>query len=134
MKRTGSEIRSAQDDFGGGNEPPAEIMERARLQADVAQQRLRLAKDELRRARKRLKEAKREAKRTRRFAAATRKDWKRALRKAKRNGATENQEPKTSSATRRSKRRGKPAAGSTRLSVNRSPGKRGGRSRARAGK
>ena len=38
---------------------------RARLQAEVARQRVRIAKEELKRARKRLKEAKREAKRAR---------------------------------------------------------------------
>jgi len=54
MKKTGSEQDS-----------PAEPLERARLQADVSKQRVRIAKDELKRARKRLKEAKREAKRAR---------------------------------------------------------------------
>ena len=46
-----------------GSEPttPTEPLERARLQADVAKQRVRIAKEELKRARKRLKEAKREA-------------------------------------------------------------------------
>ena len=44
MKKTGSEQPSQ-----------AEPLERARLQADVAKQRVRLAKDELKRARKRLK-------------------------------------------------------------------------------
>ena len=62
MKKTGSEMPSA-DDSPAENAESAEIIDRARLQADVAQQRVRLAKDELRRARKRLKEAKREAKR-----------------------------------------------------------------------
>ena len=46
MKKTGSEQDS-----------PSEPLERARLQADVAKQRVRIAKEELKRARKRLKEA-----------------------------------------------------------------------------
>src|ERR1700731_5273867 len=71
MKKTGSEMPAAGDP-SPGNEAPAEIIERARLQADVAQQRVRLAKEELRRARKRLKEAKREAKRARKNASLTR--------------------------------------------------------------
>lgn len=71
------------------NAESAEIIDRARLQADVAQQRVRLAKDELRRARKRLKEAKREAKRTRKYASLARKDWKRALRLAEKEGSAE---------------------------------------------
>ena len=69
MKKTASE-----------NGPSAESPERVRLQADVAKQRVRIAKDELKRARKRLKEAKREAKRARKLAAAARKAWKRARR------------------------------------------------------
>ena len=56
----------------------AEPLERARLQAEVARQRVRIAKEELKRARKRVKEAKREAKRARKQAAAARKVWKRA--------------------------------------------------------
>ena len=140
MKRTGSERPSEEDDSAAGNEVSAEIIERARLQADVAQQRVRLAKDELRRARKRLKEAKREAKRTRKFAVATRKDWKRALRKAKKNGAAEgqekqiDQEKQIGSSTRRSKPQLKSAAARTRRSRSLSSAKRGGRARARAGK
>lgn len=59
-------------------EEPVEPLERARLQAEVAHQRVRIAKDELKRARKRVKEAKREAKRARKQAAATRKAWKKA--------------------------------------------------------
>jgi len=47
MKKTASEQDS-----------PVEPLERARLQADVAKQRVRIAKEELKRARKRLKEAK----------------------------------------------------------------------------
>src|ERR1700758_3407663 len=72
MKKTGSAQNSA-----------AEPLERVRLQADVAKQRVRIAKDELKRARKRLKEAKREAKRARKLAAAARKAWKRARRAQK---------------------------------------------------
>src|ERR1700747_853792 len=65
-----------------GSEPdaPAEPFERARLQADVAKQRVRIAKEELKRARKRLKEAKREAKRARQHAAVHGKAWRRARR------------------------------------------------------
>src|SRR5262249_22109304 len=87
MKKTGSEMASPPDS-AGGNEGSAETIERAHLQAEVAQQRVRLAKDELRRARKRLKEAKREAKRARKHATLARKDWKRARRKAKKDGTT----------------------------------------------
>jgi hypothetical protein len=88
MKKTGSEMPSA-DDSPAENAESAEIIDRARLQADVAQQRVRLAKDELRRARKRLKEAKREAKRARKYATLARKDWKRARRNAEKDGSTE---------------------------------------------
>jgi len=70
MKKTGSEPLSSATPF-----------ERARLLADVAKQRVRIAKEELKRARKRLKEAKREARRARKHAAVTRKAWKRARRK-----------------------------------------------------
>jgi hypothetical protein len=69
-----------------GSEPanlPAEPLERARLQAEVAKQRVRIAKDELKRARKGLKEAKREAKRARKQSAAARKAWKRVRRAQK---------------------------------------------------
>src|ERR1700758_2053715 len=69
MKKTGSAQNSA-----------AEPLERVRLLADVAKQRVRIAKDGLKRARKRLKEAKREAKRARKHAAVARKAWKRARR------------------------------------------------------
>ena len=72
MKKTGSEQVT-----------PAEPLDRARLQADVAKQRVRIAKEELKRARKRLKEAKRESKRARKQAAAARKVWKRARRAQK---------------------------------------------------
>jgi hypothetical protein len=65
---------------------PAEPIERARLQAEVARQRVRIAKEELKRARKRMKEAKREAKRARKQAAVARKAWKKA-RKAHRASA-----------------------------------------------
>src|ERR1700746_160604 len=58
-------------------------LERVRLQADVAKQRVRIAKDELKRARKRLKEAKREAKRARKHSAVARKAWKRVRRAQK---------------------------------------------------
>ncbi len=68
---------------------PAETIDRVRLLADVAGQRVRLAKEELRRARKRLKEAKRESKRARRLAAAARKVWKRARKRAKKDNSGE---------------------------------------------
>jgi len=76
MKKTGSDHDSAAEPLG-----------RVRLQADVAKQRVRIAKDELKRARKRLKEAKREAKRARKLAAASRKAWKRARRAQKKRPA-----------------------------------------------
>lgn len=57
---------------------PGEPLERARLHAEVARQRVRIAKEELKRARKRVKEAKREAKRARKQAAVARKAWKKA--------------------------------------------------------
>ena len=79
------------DDSPSEDAESAEIIDRARLQADVAQQRVRLAKDELRRARKRLKEAKREAKRARKYASLARKDWKRARRHAEKDGSAEPQ-------------------------------------------
>jgi hypothetical protein len=114
MKKTGSEMPSA-DESPAENAESAEIIDRARLQADVAQQRVRLAKDELRRARKRLKEAKREAKRTRKYATLARKDWKRARRHAEKDGSPETQKqvvvatksarkPKAKSAVTRSRR------------------------------
>jgi hypothetical protein len=114
MKKTGSEMPSA-DESPAENAESAEIIDRARLQADVAQQRVRLAKDELRRARKRLKEAKREAKRTRKYATLARKDWKRARRDAEKDGSAEAQQhvvaatksarkPKAKSAVTRSRR------------------------------
>src|SRR6266853_3244752 len=67
----------------GEQDLPAEPLERARLQADVAKQRVRIAKEELKRARKRLKEAKREARRARKQSIAARKVWKRARRAQK---------------------------------------------------
>ena len=103
MKKTGSEMPAAQD-ASPGSEGPPEIIERARLQADVAQQRVRLAKDELRRARKRLKEAKREARRARKHAALSRKNWKRARRKAKNEGPTTDESTQEARRLRRSKR------------------------------
>jgi len=83
MKKTGSEHGT-----------PTEPLARARLQADVAKQRVRIAKDELKRARKRLKEAKREAKRARKLAAAARKAWKRA-RRAQKSGSEKSVRTKT---------------------------------------
>jgi hypothetical protein len=66
-----------------------EPLERARLQAEVARQRVRIAKEELKRARKRVKEAKREAKRARKQAYATRKVWKKARKAHRANTAPE---------------------------------------------
>jgi len=48
MKKTGSEI--APDEAVQSKAAPAEPVERARLQADVAKQRVRIAKEELKRA------------------------------------------------------------------------------------
>ncbi len=84
MKKTGSETPA--DDSENSKAASAEPVERARLQADVAKQRVRIAKEELKRARKRLKEAKREARRARKQASAARKAWKqerRTIAKAK---------------------------------------------------
>jgi hypothetical protein len=67
----------------------AEPLERARLQAEVARQRVRIAKEELKRARKRMKEAKREAKRARKQAAVARKAWKKARKAHRANPAAE---------------------------------------------
>src|SRR5690348_17870841 len=108
MKKTGS------DNSPRGTEPAegsqAEPIERARLQAEVAKQRVRIAKEELKRARKRLKEAKRESKRARKLAASTRKIWKRARRKARKSEATDVVTPvtrlaRTRGGSRRQKRR-----------------------------
>ena len=87
MKKTGSDNSSRGTEPAEGSQ--AEPIERARLQAEVAKQRVRIAKEELKRARKRLKEAKREAKRARKLAASTRKIWKRARRKARKSEATD---------------------------------------------
>ena len=88
MKKNGTDSSSANASPTASSES-AELIDRAQLQADVARQRLRLAKDELRRARKRLKEAKREAKRSRKYATLARKDWKRARRQAEKDGVTQ---------------------------------------------
>jgi hypothetical protein len=133
MKKTGSEMPSA-DDSSPGNEGSAEIIERARLQADVAQQRVRLAKDELRRARQRLKEAKREAKRARKYASLARKDWKRARRQAKKDGSTEGQQKQTVTAKRRRKPKAKLASARSRRATTRGAKRSGRGSRARAAK
>ena len=95
MKKTGSESAQATQS-APGPESGVEPIERARLQADVASQRVRLAKEELRRARKRLKEARREARRARRHAAFVRKDWKRALRQAQKDGRPASAESESS--------------------------------------
>lgn len=81
MKKTGSEIAS--DEAVQSKAAPAEPVERARLQTDVAKQRVRIAKEELKRARKRLKEAKREARRARKLAAVAHKAWKQERRASK---------------------------------------------------
>jgi hypothetical protein len=80
VKKTGSESPGTL--ATPGEQAPAEPLELARLQAEVAKQRVRIAKDELKRARKRLKEAKREAKRARKQAVVARKVWKKARRRA----------------------------------------------------
>ena|SRR6185312_6014225 len=94
---------------------PAEPLERARLLAEVARQRVRIAKDELKRARKRVKEAKREAKRARKQSAVARKAWKK-VRKAHR------AHPAPEAATGR--RTPKSAKGSARQGKNKGPGKK----------
>ncbi|MFL6605237.1 MAG: hypothetical protein ACJ8R9_28430 [Steroidobacteraceae bacterium] len=138
MKKTGSEMPSA-DGSSPGDQGSAEIIERARLKADVAQQGVRLAKDELRRARKRLKEAKREAKRARKHASLARKDWKHARRQAKTDGSTDQQRKQAMPVKRRGKSNAarpgiKSASARSRRASSRST-KRGRRSsRARAGK
>jgi hypothetical protein len=133
MKKTGSEMPSA-DDSLPGNEGSAETIERARLQADVAQQRVRLAKDELRRARKRLKEAKREARRARKHASLARKDWKRARRQAKKDESTEGQQKTPIAVKSRRKSKVKSAPARTRRASNQSSKRGRGRSPARAPK
>jgi hypothetical protein len=100
MKKTGSEI--APDESEQSKAPPAEPVERARLQADVAKQRVRIAKEELKRARKRLKEAKREARRARKQAAAAHKEWKQERRASKDAVA---KKPATPGKAKKSKRR-----------------------------
>jgi hypothetical protein len=123
MKKTGSETASA-DDAPAGQSESAEVIDRAQLQADVARQRVRLAKDELRRARKRLKEAKREAKRARKHASLARKDWKRARRQSEKEGSAETR-PDTVAA--RNTRKPKTRAGAalrSRRTAPRSPAKR----------
>lgn len=131
MKKTGSEMPSPEG-APSGDEGSAEIIERARLQADVAQQRVRLAKEELKRARKRLKEAKREAKRARKYATLARKDWKKARRKARKEGSQESQKPDAPAGRQRRKMKRKLAGGNrtrrTRGSATKSRGTR--RSRA----
>ncbi len=91
MKKNGTETSPANESPTSQSES-AEIIDRAQLQADVARQRVRLAKDELRRARKRLKEAKREARRARKYASLARKDWKRARRQAEKEGSAESRQ------------------------------------------
>jgi len=119
MKKNGPETPSVNESPAGHAES-ADVIDRAQLQADVARQRVRLAKDELRRARKRLKEAKREARRARRYASLARKDWKRARRQAEKEGSTEGRPNvvvarttrKSKTATQRTRRT--PKANSTR--------------------
>jgi hypothetical protein len=124
MKKTGPENASA-DDSPAGQSESAEIIDRAQLQADVARQRVRLAKDELHRARKRLKEAKREAKRSRKYASLARKDWKRARRQAEKEGPTEDHpEAVVARTTRKPKTRAGAAPRSRRTSATRMPAKR----------
>ena len=84
MKKTGTaEAPPGSSSSADAEQAPAEPVERARLQAEVAKQRVRIAKEELKRARKRVKEAKREAKRARKLADSARKIWKRVRRKAR---------------------------------------------------
>lgn len=86
----GADTSGPQSADSSAQSEPAAPLERARLQAEVARQRVRIAKEELKRARKRMKEAKREAKRARKQAAATRKAWKKARRAHRANPAGEN--------------------------------------------
>jgi hypothetical protein len=131
MKKTGSEMPPA-DDSSPGHRDSAEIIERARLQADVAQQGVRLAKDELRRARKRLKEAKRDAKRARKQASLARKDWKRARRRAKKDGSTGGRQKQTMTVKSRRKPKVKSTPARSRRAGSRSTKRVGPGSRARA--
>jgi hypothetical protein len=133
MKKTGSEMPPA-DDSPAENAESAEVIDRARLQADVAQQRLRLAKDELRRARKRLKEAKREAKRTRKYASLARKDWKRARRQAEKDGSAEGPQKVLVAVKTARKPKAKSAAKRTRRAATRAPKRPRRMSKARAAK
>jgi hypothetical protein len=86
---------------------PAEPLERARLLAEVARQRVRIAKEELKRARKRVKEAKREARRARKQAAVARKAWKKARKAHRANPAPESAAGKRPPKTKGSVRQGK---------------------------
>jgi hypothetical protein len=123
MKKNGTELSSA-DDSAAGHPESAEIIDRAQLQADVARQRVRLAKDELRRARKRLKEAKREARRARKHASLARKDWKRARRQAVKEGSAQTRpEAVVARTTRKPKTRAGAVPRSSR-SVSRAPAER----------
>ena len=124
MKKTGTEIASA-DDSAAGQSESAEIIDRAQLQADVARQRVRLAKDELHRARKRLKEAKREAKRARKYASLARKDWKRARRQAEKEAPSETRpDAVVARTTRKPKPPAVAAPRSRRTPATRTPAKR----------
>jgi len=124
MKKTGSETASA-DDAPAEQSESAEVIDRAQLQADVARQRVRLAKDELHRARKRLKEAKREARRSRKYASLARKDWKRARRQAEKEGSTETRpDVVVARTTRKPKTRAGTAPRSRRPAATRTPAKR----------
>ncbi len=98
MRKTASE--KSHPDAAASGAAPAEPLERARLQAEVAKQRVRLAKEELKRSRKRLKEAKREAKRARKLAVAARKTWKK-IRRAHRGGRKAAPAPASAPARRR---------------------------------
>jgi hypothetical protein len=107
MKKTGiADALPGSNSSGDAEHAPAEPVERARLQAEVAKQRVRIAKEELKRARKRVKEAKREAKRARKLAASARKIWKRARRDARVEG--------TANPPAKSARRTKPRAAGSR--------------------
>src|SRR4051794_17850729 len=123
MKKTGSETASA-DDAPAGQSKSAEVIDRAQLQADVARQRVRLAKDELRRARKRLKEAKREARRARKYASLARKDWKRARRQSDKEGSAETRPDTVVARTARKPKTRAGAAPRLRRTAPRSPSKR----------
>jgi hypothetical protein len=123
MKKAGSETASA-DDAPANQSESAEVIDRAQLQADVARQRVRLAKDELRRARKRLKEAKREAKRSRKYAALARKDRKRARRQSEKEGSTKTRPDTVVARTTRKPKTRARTAPRTRRAAARTPTKR----------